>query len=472
MKKGLFQSVIWLAFILITTQSRAQSVVQPLLHAFEQLDKDTCLKKADISFCLLDINTGKVIVEKNKDKLLAPASTLKTFTTATALYVLGENYQYQTRVTFKGKIQDKVGKGTLIIYGAGDPSLGSDRYDDTKPDKVFQQIVKALKSKGIEQLEGNIIVNKSIYTDENINKDWLDEDVGNYYGAGIYPLNWKENKFEINLIPTTNSFEVLNNTGTPSGLVNFITTLGGSININGYFYRNRIIVGDPNGQTGTPANVSRLGIGIPSVPHVPFQTSMFQAYGGLVTTIPLNLDSKSAVSSMIEKQGVGISIGNLSVAGFPSNTFNANYGVQGEFAFSTQTPTNPGFLNTAGGFFRNSLTNGSQLVLSQINAGVLGQIVNQAGNPLSALNAAVLGMDETRGSTFGQDITGDFNPDILETINNFGIGVFGTQNNVGRNYAGAFLGRVYASNRVGIGPSKNILQPVNVNAVPSNPGNA
>ena len=71
MKKGLFQSVIWLAFILITTQSRAQSVVQPLLHAFEQLDKDTCLKKADISFCLLDINTGKVIVEKNKDKLIA-----------------------------------------------------------------------------------------------------------------------------------------------------------------------------------------------------------------------------------------------------------------------------------------------------------------------------------------------------------------------------------------------------------------
>jgi D-alanyl-D-alanine carboxypeptidase/D-alanyl-D-alanine-endopeptidase (penicillin-binding protein 4) len=212
MKKGLFQSVIWLAFILITTQSRAQSVVQPLLHAFEQLDKDTCLKKADISFCLLDINTGKVIVEKNKDKLLAPASTLKTFTTATALYVLGENYQYQTKVTFKGTIQDKVGKGTLIIYGAGDPSLGSDRYDDTKPDKVFQQIVKALKSKGIEQLEGNIIVNKSIYTDENINKDWLDEDVGNYYGAGIYPLNWKENKFEINLVPTTSSFEVLNNT--------------------------------------------------------------------------------------------------------------------------------------------------------------------------------------------------------------------------------------------------------------------
>ena len=116
MKKGLFQSVIWLAFILITTQSRAQSVVQPLLHAFEQLDKDTCLKKADISFCLLDINTGKVIVEKNKDKLLAPASTLKTFTTATALYVLGENYQYQTRVTFKGTIQDKVGKGTPVSY--------------------------------------------------------------------------------------------------------------------------------------------------------------------------------------------------------------------------------------------------------------------------------------------------------------------------------------------------------------------
>ncbi len=198
--------------ILFYQSTEAQSTSQKLALAFEQLDKDTCLRKAAISFCLLDVKSGKIIFEKNKDVLLAPASTLKTFTTATALHTLGENFCYQTRITFKGSISNHIGKGTLTIYGSGDPSLGSDRYDETRPEVLYRQILNALKKMGIEKLEGNMVVNKSIYTDDNINKHWLDEDIGNYYGAGIYALNWKENKFEINLQPTKTSFEVLSNT--------------------------------------------------------------------------------------------------------------------------------------------------------------------------------------------------------------------------------------------------------------------
>ncbi len=200
-------------FILLLQQNvSAQPVSQILAQAFGQLEKDTCLKKADISFCLQDIQTGKIIFEKNKDVLLAPASTLKTYTTATALHILGENFTYKTRVTFKGTIKNKTGTGTLIVYGCGDPSFGSDRYEETRPDMIYRQILNALKKLGIEKLRGNIVINKSIFTDESINKGWLDEDIGNYYGAGLYALNWKENKFEINLVPTKTSFEVSNNT--------------------------------------------------------------------------------------------------------------------------------------------------------------------------------------------------------------------------------------------------------------------
>lgn len=192
-------------------QSRAQTAAIALQPAFDNLAKDTCLKNAEVSFCLLDINSGKVLYEKNKDVLLAPASTLKTFTTATALHLLGENFQFKTRITFKGIIKNKIGKGTLMIYGCGDPSLGSDRFDETKPEVVFKQIYHGLKAMGIEKLEGNIVVDNSIFSDESINRSWLDEDVGNYYGAGLYALNWKENKFEINLVPSKNSFEVSSN---------------------------------------------------------------------------------------------------------------------------------------------------------------------------------------------------------------------------------------------------------------------
>lgn len=199
-------------FIFFQVHVCAQSIPQKLLQAFAILDKDTCLRNADVSFCMLDIKTGKLIYEKNKDVLLAPASTLKTYTTAAALNLLGEDFQYKTRITFSGTIKNNIGTGTLIIYGSGDPSFGSERFAETKVHEIFRQILAGLKKIGIHKLEGNIIVNSSIFTDESINTHWLDEDIGNYYGAGLYALNWKENKFEITLKPTKTSFEVTRNT--------------------------------------------------------------------------------------------------------------------------------------------------------------------------------------------------------------------------------------------------------------------
>ena len=203
----------------------AQTIANTLSQAFTVLDKDTCLQKANISFCLLNAKNADIIFEKNKNTLLAPASTLKTFTTATALKILGEDFQYKTRITFKGNIKNKIATGTLVIYGSGDPSFGSDRYPDTKPDMIFKQILFGLKKMGIEKLIGNIEVVKNIFSDESINTFWLDEDVGNYYGAGLYALNWKENKFEINLSPTKNSFIVSSNNAGYDNIKDFCIEL-------------------------------------------------------------------------------------------------------------------------------------------------------------------------------------------------------------------------------------------------------
>jgi serine-type D-Ala-D-Ala carboxypeptidase/endopeptidase (penicillin-binding protein 4) len=160
---------------------------------------------------LIDRSTGKVILENNRDTPLAPASTLKTFTTAMALKELGVDFRFQTKINFKGKIQDGLAIGELIVIGSGDPSLGSDRFKETKPELVKQQIGGALRRLGANKFNGKITVIEHIFNDEAINKSWLAEDIGNYYGAGVYSLNWKENKFEINLVPTKTSFEVSSN---------------------------------------------------------------------------------------------------------------------------------------------------------------------------------------------------------------------------------------------------------------------
>jgi len=197
--------------LLISINCLGQTATQQVLMALNKLKTESPYINADISFTLLDNETGQLLVEKNKDIPLAPASTLKTFTTATALKLLGSNFQYKTRIEFKGQIFQLHAKGVLMVYGSGDPSLGSDRFNETKPEVVKQQIRAGLQKAGIESFEGSVQIINSLFTDEGINTGWLDEDIGNYYGAGIYPFNWKENKFELNLVPTQTSFEVSSN---------------------------------------------------------------------------------------------------------------------------------------------------------------------------------------------------------------------------------------------------------------------
>jgi D-alanyl-D-alanine carboxypeptidase/D-alanyl-D-alanine-endopeptidase (penicillin-binding protein 4) len=198
--------------LFMSFSSLAQTPTQQVLTALDKLKTESPYLNADISFTLLDNETGQLLAERNKNNPLAPASTLKTFTTATALKLLGKDFQFKTQIEFRGQILQHHAKGILLIYGSGDPSLGSDRFTETSPEGVKQQILSGLRKAGIQSFEGNVQFSNSIFTDDAINTGWLDEDIGNYYGAGIYPFNWKENKFELNLIPTKTSFEVSSNT--------------------------------------------------------------------------------------------------------------------------------------------------------------------------------------------------------------------------------------------------------------------
>ena len=202
---------ILLLFCLGCNTLLAQTSFTRLQQRFDSLEQALPYREAGISFVLTDIKTGKILFKKNRDLLLPPASTLKTFTTASAFHYLGSDFRYRTRVVFKGSIKNNVAYGKLIIYGSGDPSLGSDRFDETKPELVKKQLLNALRKQGIQKFNGRIEIVSDIFTDPGINKSWLEEDIANYYGAGVYGFNWKENKFEISMVPTETSFDVRSN---------------------------------------------------------------------------------------------------------------------------------------------------------------------------------------------------------------------------------------------------------------------
>ncbi|MBY0244180.1 MAG: D-alanyl-D-alanine carboxypeptidase/D-alanyl-D-alanine-endopeptidase [Sphingobacteriaceae bacterium] len=198
----MFKKISFLLVFGLQNFAIAQTTAQSLAKNFAILEQDKQNKYATTSICILDAQTGKVIFAKNENIGIAPASTLKVITAASALAILGEKFTYQTTLAHSGNIENGVLKGDIYIVGSGDPTLGSHRYEGNNEKSILSKWVKAIQNKGITKIEGSIIAEDSIWDTQSIPDGWIWQDIGNYYGTGVYSLNWKENQLNIYLKPT------------------------------------------------------------------------------------------------------------------------------------------------------------------------------------------------------------------------------------------------------------------------------
>ena len=186
-------------FILSVGSSFAQTAIQKLESAYDSFLSDPQVKYASVSLCVLDANTGKPLFARNEQIGLATASTLKVITAATAFSILGKDFQFQTTLAYTGSITpDGILKGDLIILGSGDPTLGSDRYQN-KEHTVLTEWATAIKKAGIKKIEGAIVGDDRAFGTQTTPEGWTWQDIGNYYGAGTSGLSWRENQFDIHL---------------------------------------------------------------------------------------------------------------------------------------------------------------------------------------------------------------------------------------------------------------------------------
>jgi D-alanyl-D-alanine carboxypeptidase/D-alanyl-D-alanine-endopeptidase (penicillin-binding protein 4) len=187
-------------FFFVSMQMYGQSVAEKLKKATNDLLNDEQLKHAIVSLYVTDTG-GNRIFSLNEQYGLAPASTQKVFTSIAALSLLGEGFTYKTQIGYNGIIDDNSLKGDLIIKGYGDPTFGSGRYKQTKPDTVLNLIVHALHNAGIKKIKGNIFLDDAAFTYQPLPGGYIWEDIGNYYGAGTWGINWRENQYDLVLKP-------------------------------------------------------------------------------------------------------------------------------------------------------------------------------------------------------------------------------------------------------------------------------
>ena len=82
---------------------------------------------------MYSLDESKYYFQKNIDGVLTPASATKLFTTFSALYTLGADYNIRTSIYTDAHKVDSVLKGNIYIYGRGDALLSvSDRMRQIK----------------------------------------------------------------------------------------------------------------------------------------------------------------------------------------------------------------------------------------------------------------------------------------------------------------------------------------------------
>src|ERR1051326_1345228 len=131
----------------------------PLARRLDRLIDQPPFDRAIWGVLLAD-SSGKVLYQRNADRLMEPASNNKLLGSAAALSLLGPQYRVVTSIYGTGPLENGVLQGDLVIYGRGDPTFsthcyGTDTLTAGVCDSVWagvDALADSLIARGIQQV--------------------------------------------------------------------------------------------------------------------------------------------------------------------------------------------------------------------------------------------------------------------------------------------------------------------------------
>ena len=186
-------------FLFLTTVSTYVSA-QSLQEKADALANDPVFVQGATGVCVVT-GGGEVLAEVNPEKMLVPASNMKLISTGAALYALGPDYRFHTRIFHDGNIEEGVLHGNLYIVGGADPTLGSKDTLAADLNVVFAAWEKEIRNAGIKSIEGSVVGDGRWLEGMPEEPTWLYEDLGTYYGTGVTGLMFYENMQSFSVAP-------------------------------------------------------------------------------------------------------------------------------------------------------------------------------------------------------------------------------------------------------------------------------
>lgn len=189
-----------------------------LIHAslpqgIEDIIASYPIDKRSLSIDIHDLHSGLNVGSHNTHAIMTPASVVKVLTTYAALLHLGYDYRWSTLFYYTGTINNGTLYGDLIVKPYGDPNLKHES---------IQAIAMQIKSKGINAIRGNIIIDRSFFNIGNQDTSGFDERPYIPYNAMPDSMMFNERVTTLNITPhrgkvkvetdfKDDSFKIINN---------------------------------------------------------------------------------------------------------------------------------------------------------------------------------------------------------------------------------------------------------------------
>ncbi|MET0330048.1 MAG: D-alanyl-D-alanine carboxypeptidase/D-alanyl-D-alanine-endopeptidase, partial [Dyella sp.] len=181
------------------TAELAASTPAGLSARIDQLIDQPRYAAARWGIAVVSLDSGRVLYRRNADQLLLPASTAKLYTAAAILDGLDSGHRIPTRLLAAQPPSQGHLHGPLVLYGMGDPSLGSDESTRDWADQLATQ----LAARGVREIDGDLVADDTFFSGPAFGAGWEVSDLLSAFAVPSAALSVDENVSTLKLTPAS-----------------------------------------------------------------------------------------------------------------------------------------------------------------------------------------------------------------------------------------------------------------------------
>jgi D-alanyl-D-alanine carboxypeptidase/D-alanyl-D-alanine-endopeptidase (penicillin-binding protein 4) len=199
--------LLWLALPLCAAERPTHEKWPAGARIAAFLDASPAARRSFWGVRIVRLEDGRVLFERNADRLFVPASNAKLFTTALALTRLGPDYRFQTRVVADRTQGEDGCVESLRLVGGGDPNLSGRAIPYSRdapsgdPLAAIEGLAAQVAARGVRCVTADVIGDDTAYVWQPYADGWSIDDSVWDYGAAVSALSVNDNTQSVTVAP-------------------------------------------------------------------------------------------------------------------------------------------------------------------------------------------------------------------------------------------------------------------------------